>query len=436
MTFCWSRGREDAIPLDVALRKGLNFSRDKFHVPAGSIYFCGNSLGLQPVRVRELIDTHLLKWATKAADGHFEGAMPWVNIEDEPAKRSLDLIGAKYVHEVAYMNSLTVNIHLLLTAIYRPTDVKCKILLDRSAFPSDEYALKTHVEARGLDPDEVLIYVSEREGESTLRDEDILKAIRENAQQLELVFLPGVVYSTGQVLDMKSIAETARECGVKVGFDLAHAVANVPLELNEWGVDFAVWCTYKYLNGGPGAVAGAFLHDIHSGDNVKLPRLGGWWGIPMEERFKKIDENMTPQKGVRGLQISNVPVLSMVPVIAALDVLKESGGTNKVREHSIRLTEFLQKGIEHMCGDMVEVVTPSEKARRGCQLSVRIRGRSGEEKGGMREINSALKERGVICDVREPDLLRVAAAPLYNTYGEAVRFVEILAAVVGAGGAN
>lgn len=414
----WRKGREDALQFDMELREAMNDSRSKFQLPDG-VYLCGNSLGPQPKRTSEMLGAHLQKWANLGARGHFEGVAPWVSIESLPADRSMQLVGARFSHEIAYMNSLTVNIHLLLTAMYEPKGNRRQILIDVSIFPSDEHALKTYLSAHDIDPDEALLRVTPRKGECTLREEDIIHMIQDNSETLALIFLPGVVYSTGQVLPMANLCAVAQEAGVRIGLDLAHAVGNIELHLHDWGADFAVWCTYKYLNSGPGAVAGVFLHDKYS--QADLPRLGGWWGVPLESRFEMRGE-FQAQRGARGLQISNVPVLATVPVVAALDVLKESGGVKRVREKSLLLTQFLANGIEEQLGSQVSIVTPA--SQRGCQLSLNVAAKS------MRQVNTRLQEKGVTCDVREPNLLRVAICPLYNTYEDAVFFVEALGQVL------
>lgn len=417
----WHAGRAEASERDAALRVALNNSRDNFSVPTG-VYLCGNSLGAQPKRARVLLNDHLQRWALRGAQGHFENDDAWVSIENIPAERSLDLVGARYPFEIAYMNSLTVNIHIMLTALYRPKGERFKVLIDSTAFPSDMHALRTHLASRDIDHAKALVLVHPRSNEQILRDEDILDAIRNNSNYLALVFLPGVVYSTGQVLPMRAITAAAHAAGALIGLDLAHAVGNVELQLHDWGVDFAVWCSYKYLNGGPGAVGAAYLHARHA--DSSLPRLGGWWGVSLATRFATRDE-YEPERGARGLQLSNVPVFSLLPVIAALDALAEAGGVRSVREQSIHLTAFLDRGITNMLSNRIIIVTPRGRERRGCQLSLQVmRGAAGNATMGI--VNEKLAAHGIICDVREPDLLRVAANPLYNNYSDIVKFIEVL----------
>lgn len=417
----WTQGRIEAPKRDAALRHALNDSRSHFYLPPNLVYLCGNSLGLQPKRTKLLLNQHLDLWAKQGACAHFQGDVPWVRIEDAPSQRSMTLVGATHLHELTYMNSLTVNIHLMLTAFYNPTESRYSILTDATAFPSDEHALRTHISTRGFDPNDAILFVHPRPGQRTLHSDDILDAIRDNASGLALVFLPGVVYSTGQVLPIQAISATARHFNIPVGFDLAHAVGNIELSLHDWQVDFAVWCTYKYLNSGPGAVSGVFIHHKHSQAN--LPRLGGWWAVSLESRFL-MSGHFVPQPGARGFQLSNVPVMAIVPVIAALDTLNEAGGIKAVRQQSVHMLDFLLEPLTTVLAHRVTIVTPQNA--RGSQLSLTI-----DPAVQVSDVNDALRQRHVICDFREPDLLRVAVNPLYNTYADLVAFVEALAEVLG-----
>lgn len=399
-----------------------------FSLPA-PVYLCGHSLGAQPAGARAAVVAHLDKWATEGVNGHFSGAeTAWATLEDAATRPSLAIVGAED-GEVVYMNSLTVNLHLLMTAFYKP-DVaagRVEVLIEERAFPSDDYAVQSHVQARGVDPAAAVVRVAPRAGERLLREDDLVAEVRRRAAAgtLALVMLPGVQYVTGQVLPMATLARVCREVNVPFGVDLAHAVGNVPLRLHDWGVDFAVWCTYKYLNSGPGAVGGAFVHNRH-GDGAELSRLGGWWGHDRSSRFAMGAEFM-PQAGAYGFQLSNPPVLALAPVIASLELFAEAGGVEELRRKSLQLTGFLEEGL---CGetlaDAVEIVSPRDPKQRGNQLSIRLR----RLKPTVREVQSELGARGIVCDVREPDILRVAPAPLYNAFADVAAFVDALSAIL------
>lgn len=403
----------------------LRHVREEFHVPSNCAYLCGNSLGLQPRGTAQALQTQLSKWAQRGVDGHFTSPTPWATIEDEACTLSMPVVGAKYAHEVAVMNSLTVNIHLLLTSFYRPTETCQKVIVEAHSFPSDEYALQTHLQARGIDPNMAIVKLKPRKGEILLRHEDIEETIAHHAScgDLALVFLPGVQYYTGQVFPMKSIAKQCQHVGVPLGLDLAHAVGNIPLQLHDWGVDFAVWCSYKYLNAGPGSLAGAFLHDRHA--NADLPRLAGWWGHKRGTRFN-MPETFDPQMGARGLQLSNPPVFAIVPVTEALKVLQQVGGVSALREKSVALTDFLERGLLETMGAHVDVISPGCSTWRGCQLSVRLT----ECPVSAAEVNRRLHALQVVCDVREPDVIRVAPTPMYNSFTDVVAFVTSLQRVL------
>lgn len=398
--------------------------RARFALPA-PVYLCGHSLGAQPATARAAVLRHLDKWASQGVDGHFVGgAAAWATLEDAAARPGLAVVGA-VPGEVVYMNSLTVNLHLLMTAFYTP-DVasgKVEVLIEERAFPSDDYAVQSHVRARGVDPEAAVVRVSPRVGEVLLREEDLVAEVRRRAaaDTLALVMLPGVQYVTGQVLPMEALARACREVGVPLGLDLAHAVGNVPLLLHDWGVDFAVWCSYKYLNSGPGAVGGAFVHSSH-GDDAALNRLGGWWGHDRASRFA-MGAEFVPQPGAYGFQLSNPPVLALAPVVASLELFEEAGGVDALRRKSLRLTGFLEKGLgAGGLASAVEVVSPRDAKQRGNQLSIRLR----REKPTVREVQAELRARGIVCDVREPDILRVAPAPLYNSFSDVAAFVNAL----------
>lgn len=400
----------------------LRYTRYHFSYPKDTLYFCGNSLGLQPDTVRSAIQEELDRWAQLGVKGHFAPPVGWADAEKAAALSVAPLVGAK-TSEVAIMNSLTVNLHMMLTAFYRPEGKRVKILLEQGAFSSDEYALQTHVSSRGLDPNEVLVRLAPRSGETLLREEDILKAIEEGGRKgdLAMVMMGGVQYYSGQVLPMRKMCETGRRVGVIVGFDLAHAVANVELELHDWEADFAVWCSYKYLCAGPGAVGGCFIHEKHG--TKKLERLGGWWGHDRESRFG-MPRDFRAMKGAAGFQVSNPPIFGLVGVTAAAQMIQEFGGVKTLRKKSCKLTGWLEKVLKERLNDEVEIVTGGENER-GSQLSLRV-WRVRSLKGGMHGFNERLEKRGVVCDVREPDVLRVAPCAMYNGFEEVVRMVRVL----------
>ncbi len=395
--------------------------RNQFHIPENDkgplVYFCGNSLGLQPKNTANAMQLEMDKWQNDAVKGHFSGDFPWMTYHEFLQETGAELVGAK-PSEVVYMNSLTANLHFLMVSFYRPQGQKRKILIEDHAFPSDHYAAASQVDWHGLDVDNDLLLLKPRKGEDTLRTDDILSTIDEHADQLALILLPGVQYYTGQVLDMKAITEKAQQHGIAVGFDLAHATGNLEMALHDWGVDFAAWCSYKYLNSGPGAVAGAFVHEKHHGE--KLPRLQGWWGHEKNTRFD-MDNEFKPAPGADAWQLSNPPILSLAAVRASLEVFKEAGGMQPLTAKSKQLTGFLRQMLEDFCGDKVKILTPTEA--QGCQLSLVIK----SDKPG-KAVYQALSDAGIVVDWREPDVIRVAPAPLYNSYNDAYRFVETLVA--------
>ncbi len=410
----------------------LHRFRERFLIPRRwdgrpVLYLCGNSLGLQPIGVRAAVERELEDWARLAVAGHFKGASPWYSYHETLREPLARLVGAM-PGEVVAMNSLTVNLHLMMVSFYRPTRERHKILIEDCAFPSDNYAVRSQLRYHGFDPAESLIVARPRRGESTLRDEDLEALLEERGAEIALVLLPGVQYYTGQIFDVARIAAAARRQGCAVGLDLAHAVGNVPLALHDWQVDFAVWCSYKYLNAGPGAVAGCFVHADHQ--DVELPRFAGWWGNDPETRFRMhLQEEFVPQPGADGWQLSNPPILAMAPLRSSLSLF-EDAGIDALRAKSERMTGYLDRLLRRLPEGLVEVITPSDPAARGCQLSMRIL------RGSTREISGALEREGVVCDVREPDVLRAAPTPLYNTFQEVWRFAELLGRVLsgGAGG--
>jgi kynureninase len=429
MTEGTARGA-DAAALDAATSSAaaldaadaLRGFRDRFHLPPGpdgrpAIYFCGNSLGPQPVdapaRVREILDD----WARLGVYGHHAGERAWLSYHERFAAPLARLAGAT-PDEVVLMNTLTVNLHLLMVSFYRPQGVRRRVLIERAAFPSDRYAVVSQLRFHGCAPADALLEVGPRDGEALLRTEDLVEAIERAGDTLALVLLPGVQYLTGQVLDMAAITAAARRAGAAVGWDLAHAIGNVPLRLHDWDADFAVWCSYKYLCGGPGAIAGAFVHARHARD-AGLPRLAGWWGHDKGTRFAMGPE-FAPIPGAEGWQLSNGPILSMAPLVAALELF-DAAGMQRLRSKSLSLTAYARRRLEARCGDRVRVITPADEFR-GCQLSLQVA--AGPD--AARRTFARLEAAGVVGDWREPDVIRLAPAPLYNTHAEVERCVELL----------
>lgn len=401
----------------------ISHYRDRFYIPYRNdrecLYFCGNSLGLQPKAAKGYLLEELDKWRTQGVDGHFAGRRPWKDFHEPFAPHFAQLVGAD-LREVVCMNSLTVNLHLLMVSFFRPTAKRHKLIMEKSAFPSDRYAVESQMRFHGLDPDSSLIEVGPRKNESLIRNEDLSDAIQECGDELCLVLLPGVQYLSGQVLDIPRLTSEAHAVGAIAGWDLAHAAGNIPLQLHDWNVDFAVWCTYKYLNGGPGAVAGAFVHARHGDDGADTPRFAGWWGHDKQRRFK-MESEFHPIPGAEGWQISNPPVLGMAALLASLEMFSEVG-MPALRRKSVALTGYLETLLTSEVRDAVEILTPTDPNQRGCQLSLRLR--DGARVG--RRVFERLGAAEIICDWREPDVVRVAPTPLYNRFSEVERFVELL----------
>lgn len=380
------------------------------------IYLVGNSLGLQPRQTKQFILEELDDWETLGVEGHVHARRPWVRYHHFTKKMLSVLVGAK-PSEVVAMNQLTVNLHLMMVSFFRPQGVRCKILVEAGAFSSDQYAFESQLRFHGLDPKECLIELKPREGDYTLRTKDIIDAIEENANELALVIFGGVQYYTGQFFEMQPIAAAAKKAGAIVGFDLAHAVGNTILNLHRDEVDFAVWCSYKYLNSGPGAIAGAFVHDKHS-KRFDLPRFAGWWGHDEKERFK-MKKGFRAIPGVDGWQLSNVPILQAAAHLASLKIFEEAG-MKELRRKSVALTGFL----EFLLGEIdpaekkFNIITPKNPQERGCQLSLLMK-----HKGKF--VFNQLVKHGVYADWREPDVIRVAPVPLYNSFEDVFRFSEI-----------
>jgi kynureninase len=406
-----------ALALDAA--DPLRTLRDEFLIPrhhdAEMAYFVGNSLGLQPRGVRECIDEVLGKWATQAVEGHFTAPAQWMTYHELVRGSLARLVGAKPV-EVVAMNTLTVNLHLMMVSFYRPTAERPAILIEAGAFPSDRHAVESQLRFHGFDPVTDLVEAGPDEPGGTLSMAAIERAIETHGPRLALVLWPGVQYRTGQAFDLAAIARLARAQGATVGFDLAHAVGNVELALHDSGADFAVWCHYKYLNSGPGAVAGCFVHERHA--QADVPRFAGWWGHDPRSRFA-MGPQFVPAPGADGWQLSNPPILALAPLRASL-ALFDRAGMPALRAKSLALTGDLETMIRDRLADTLQVLTPADPARRGCQLSLRVHG--GRDAG--RSLFDHLAEHGVLGDWREPDVIRISPAPLYNTHADVLRFVR------------
>lgn len=401
--------------------------RDEFHIlpreGGGEIaYMAGNSLGLQPKVVRGRLEQELDDWATFGVEGHVEATRPWVGYHEllrEPAAR---LVGA-LPHEVVMMNTLTVNLHLMMVSFYRPTAERHLIVIEDSTFPSDSYAVRSQAALHGFDPDEAIVRLKPREGEFTLRTEDILSYLKEHGQSVALVLLGGVNYYTGEFIDIKAITDAGHEQGAIVAIDLAHAAGNVPLKLHEWGVDWAAWCTYKYMNSGPGASAGAFVHERHLGDKT-MPKLHGWWSTKPDTRFQMapvVDEPNSADSWA----MSNPPIFAMAPVLASLEMFDEVG-IDTLRAKSVRLTAYLESLLDIVSeGRPLRVITPRDPERRGAQLSVQF------DDIDVSALTHRLRaEFGIIADARMPDVIRFAPIPFYSTFHDCWRVADALAQLV------
>lgn len=425
-TLAWALAADESDP--------LREFREQFHIPPSahkdgsrSIYLVGNSLGCMPRGVDEALRQEFEDWKQLGVDAHLDGAHPWYTYHEELREPGARLVGA-LAHEVVFMNSLTVNLHLMMVSFYRPTAKRHKIVIEDSAFPSDRYAVASQIAFHGFDPEASLVRLRPREGERVLRDEDICEFLRTQGGDVALVLLPGVSYLSGQVFDMPGITGAARQGGCAIGWDLAHAAGNIPLKLHEWGPDFACWCSYKYLNSGPGAIAGCFVHERHTrggdGDMPMLPRFAGWWGNDPETRFE-MGERFVPVPSADAWQLSNPPIFSMTPLRVSLDLF-DRATMDALRAKSLLLSGFAFALLEDRLADRVEVITPREPERRGCQVSVLVGNRA-------REIHGALASMGIVTDFRAPDVLRVAPVPLYNSFADVYGFVEGLERALSAG---
>ena len=396
--------------------------RDAFNLPVDDrgrpvAYFVGNSLGLQPKEARGIVEEVMEDWARLAVDGHFDAERPWYPYHEQVRDELATVVGAKPV-EVVAMNTLTVNLHLLLMSFHRPTETRRRILMEDGAFPSDTYAVGSHVAARGGDPEVDVVRIAPREGEDLLRTEDIVAEIHRLGDSLSTVMLGGVNFRTGQLLDIPTITAAGHEVGATVGFDLAHAAGNIPLRLHDHDVDYAAWCSYKYLNAGPGAVAGAFVHERHA-KNLDLPRFAGWWGNDPTTRFRMhLEDSFIPVPTAEAWQLSNPPILSMAPLVASLDRFVEAG-MDRLRSKSRVLTGYLHTCLLEFLPEDATIVTPTNAEERGCQLTVRLA-------GDARKRFEGLAEHGVIADFRPPDLVRLAPVPLYSTFEDCFRAASTL----------
>jgi kynureninase len=417
----FQRGEQFATAMDA--RDPLARFRQSFFIPKTNrgeecIYFCGHSLGLQPKAAASYIDQELQDWAKLGVEGHFRAKHPWVPYHRLLTAQTAELAGGE-PQEIVLMNSLTVNLHLMMASFYRPTAERTKILIESGAFPSDQYAVKSQIRFHAFDPASSLLEISPRQGESCLREEDIESVIEREGQSIALILFAGVNYATGQVFDMEAITRAGHRRGCIVGFDLAHAIGNIPLRMHDWGADFAVWCSYKYLNGGPGCVAGCFVHDRHS-KSWDLPRLAGWWGHDEKIRFLMGPE-FHPMPGAEGWQLSNPPILALAPLRASMELFSEAG-MGRLRAKSISVTGYLDF-LLRQAAPRFSIITPTEQQQRGAQVSIRLTPQG-------HDLADRLANHGVIGDWREPDIFRVAPVPLYNSYQDVYRFVERLSAAL------
>jgi kynureninase len=399
-------------------RDPLAAYRDRFHIPhapdgAEWTYLTGHSLGLQPKSVRAYVERELKNWEDLAVEGHFHGPQPWVPYVELLSAPTARLVGA-LPSEVVVMNTLTVNLHCMMVSFYRPTRDRNKIVIESNAFPSDQYAVKSQIQFHGFDPSTSLIELSPRPGETFIRTDDIKALLDREGEKIALIMLAGVNYYSGQFFEIPRITAAARAKGCVVGWDLAHAAGNVPLCMHDSHCDFAIWCTYKYVNGGPGCIGGCFVHERHA-RNLDLPRFAGWWGQDKPTRFQ-MGPDFHPIPGAEGWQLGNPPVLEMASLRASLEIFDEVG-MPALRAKSLELTAYLEYLLQLHPSRHFSIITPSDPAQRGAQLSLRLHGKG-------RAVCDALKVHGVICDWREPDILRVAPVPLYNTFADAYTFVE------------
>ena len=412
---------ESAKKLDQA--DPLSHFRNRFYLPKTEsgepfIYFCGNSLGLQPDTASKFINEELDAWKQYGVEGHFHAKRPWMPYHEFLTQYSAEIVGA-LEKEVVVMNSLSVNLHLLMTSFYRPTGKRKKILIEHNAFPSDRYAVQSQLKLHGNHPTDDLIILQSNDG-AIITTDSILDCFEQNGDEIAMILIGGVNYYSGQAFDMKAITKKAHEYNCVVGFDLAHATGNIELKLHEWEVDFAAWCGYKYLNGGPGAPSGVFIHERHLGQS-DIPRFEGWWGHDKSTRFAMPDE-FIPIETAEAWQLSNPPIMAMAPLLASLEIFHEAGMDNLVAK-SIQLTDYLEKLILSQFSGEIEIITPTNPNDRGCQLSLRLI-------NPIENIMDQLHEVGIIADWREPDVIRIAPMPLYNTFVDCFEFVRRLKSAI------
>jgi kynureninase len=414
--------REHAEELDQ--RDELKKFRDEFlfpRTPKGEkyVYFCGNSLGLQPRKAQDYIQQELIDWARLGVEGHFEAKNPWLPYHEFVTQPLARLVGA-LPNEVVAMNSLTVNLHLLMVSFYQPTKERYKIVIEGNAFPSDQYAVASqaqfHARHLGFNPEQAILEIFPREGETHIRTEDFVEFLEKNKNEISLVMIGGVNYLNGQLFDISTLCKKTHQIGAFFGVDLAHAAGNALLKLHDWDVDFAAWCSYKYLNSGPGGISGAYVHERHS-KNKNLPKFTGWWGHDKKTRFT-MPSQFVPIDSVESWQLSNPPIFQLAALRASLELFDEAT-MGRLRDKSKKLTSFLEEQLQTLPAGFVEIFTPKDCEERGAQLSLKVR-------GGTREMVASLRKDGIICDFREPNIIRVAPTPLYNQFSECVTFVERL----------
>ncbi|PID69779.1 MAG: kynureninase [Flavobacteriales bacterium] len=411
---------DEQFAFNLDARDPLSKYKNKFYIPKNSkgeeiIYFCGNSLGLQPKTVAAAIDQELIDWANLGVEGHTQAKNPWLPYHELLTEKMAEIVGAKPI-EVVIMNTLTANLHLMMVSFYQPTKKRHKILIESDAFPSDKFAVASQIKHHGFNPKDSIVYWQPKKGKNLLDYDDFENILKKHGQEIALVMLGSVNYYTGQFFNLKKITRLAHSYGCKVGFDCAHGAGNVNLDLHRSGADFAVWCTYKYLNSGPGSLAGCFVHERHA-YNKNLNRFTGWWGHNKQTRFKMRDE-FDQLPGAEGWQLSNPPILSMAAIKASLKIFKEAGMKNLINK-SNKLTAYFEYLINEINNPKIKIITPSDSKQRGCQLSIQV-------KNSDKTLFKKLTDSGVITDWREPDVIRCAPVPLYNSYTDIFNMVKKL----------